>query len=338
MPLTYTIFFSKLICKDSIRFTGMFSRFFEKIQQIGRKILMGTVFQIQRFSLFDGPGVRTVVFLKGCPLRCIWCHNPEGLSPKPQLLFQPTRCIGCMDCIRVCPNRCHSQEDGQHRFDRIGCTGCGSCSGQCCTGALSLAGMEMTAEAVMAQVLRDRDVYLQSGGGLTVSGGEPFAQASFTIRLLQLAKQANIPTAIETCGYAPAEVIREAATYADLFLYDYKATDDALHKKLCGVSNKKILSNLQLLDKLGSHVILRCPIIPGQNDIPDHIQGIGALAAAYSCIEQVHMEPYHRLGIDKAIQLGLKKIFDTEVPDKTLMEQYRCRVQAICRKPVQISS
>ena len=298
---------------------------------------MGRLFNIQRFSLYDGPGVRTIVFLKGCPLRCLWCHNPEGLSAKPQILFSPSRCIGCIDCVSVCPASCHTAADGAHLFDRRNCTACGACVRQCCTGALSLAGMEMTPEAVMAQVLRDREVYLESGGGLTVSGGEPFAQADFTIRLLQLAKEAGIHTAVETSGYAAAEAIREAAGYTDLFLYDYKVTDPALHKTLCGVSNETILSNLALLDGLGAEVILRCPIIPGQNDTPDHIQGIGAVAASHACVKEVHLEPYHRLGIDKAAQLGLTDAFDATPPDKAVMEQYRSQVQALCGKPTLIS-
>ena len=298
---------------------------------------MGTVFQIQRFSLFDGPGVRTVVFLKGCPLRCKWCHNPEGLSHKPQILFQASRCIGCMDCVSACVHCCHADADGLHRFDRTGCIGCGKCARQCCTGALSLAGMEMTAQEVLAQVLRDREVYLQSGGGMTLSGGEPFAQPEFTMQLLQEAKQAGLHTAIETSGYAPADVIQAAAAYTDLFLYDYKATGEALHKALCGVSNRRILENLQLLDALGAQVILRCPIIPGQNQTPEHIHGICTVAAAHSCIQQVHLEPYHRLGTDKAAQLSVDP-FDTEVPDKKQLEAYCSQIREFSGKPAQISA
>ena len=299
---------------------------------------MGKVFDIQRFSLYDGPGVRTVVFLKGCPLRCIWCHNPEGLQPAAQILYDPGRCIGCMDCIAVCPDLCHTQANGLHLFDRTGCIGCGACARQCCSGALSLAGKDMTPEAVMEQVLRDLGVYLQSGGGLTLSGGEPFAQPDFAIRLLQLAKEAGIHTAVETCGFCAGEVIRSAAPYTDLFLYDYKATDDALHQKLCGASNQTILSNLKLLNTLGAEVVLRCPIIPGQNDDPDHICGIAAAAAAHSCISQVHLEPYHRLGIDKAAHLGMDSVLDAAPPEKDVMEQYRQTIQAACGKPVWISS
>lgn len=300
--------------------------------------MVGKVFQIQRFSLYDGPGVRTVVFFKGCPLRCIWCHNPEGLSIKRQILYSPSRCIGCMDCVSVCPHGCHSQMDGAHCFDAAACLGCGACAEQCCTGALSLAGMEMTPEEVMEQVLRDQGVYLRSGGGLTLSGGEPFAQPEFALRLLQMAKEAKIHTAVETCGFCAAEIMQEAAKYTDLFLYDYKATGAELHQKLCGVSNETILSNLKLLNALDAEVVLRCPIIPGQNDDPDHIRGIGAVAAAHECVRQVHLEPYHRLGIEKAAQLGMDRVFETAPPDKTLMEQYRRRVQADCGKCVWISS
>ena len=298
--------------------------------------MVGKIFQIQRFSLYDGPGVRTVVFLKGCPLRCIWCHNPEGSSAKRQLMYNPSRCIGCMDCVTVCPNGCHSSRAEVHSLDRTRCVDCGACADQCCSGALSLAGKEMTPEAVMEQVLRDQGIYQRTGGGLTLSGGEPFAQPDLAIRLLQLAKHAQIHTAVETSGYCAAQTIREAAKYTDLFLYDYKVTDPALHQKFCGVSNEIILSNLKCLDTLGAEVILRCPIIPGQNDTPDHIRGIGT-AAMIPCVKQIHLEPYHRLGIDKAAQLGINNMFDTAPPDQGLMEQYRYEIQAFCGKPVHIS-
>ena len=298
---------------------------------------MGNVFHIQRFSLYDGPGVRTVVFLKGCPLRCVWCHNPEGLSTKSQIQFNPSKCIGCLDCVSACPNGCHTQKDGLHIYNRERCTACGQCTAQCCSNALSVSGSSMTPEEVMAQVLRDQEVYTTSGGGLTLSGGEPFAQADFTISLLQLAKNHGLHTCVETSGYADPQRLTQAAKCTDLFLYDYKVTDDALHQKLCGVSNKKILDNLSLLNDLGANIILRCPIIPGCNDNPEHIEGIAALAAKYDCVRQIHLEPYHRLGIDKAAQLGLKRPFDTQPPSKEAMEQLRQKIEALCHKPTQIS-
>lgn len=298
---------------------------------------MGSVFHIQRFSLYDGPGVRTVVFLKGCPLRCTWCHNPEGLSPKQQIIYNPSKCIGCMDCANACPNGCHTQKDGHHIYNRDHCTACGQCAAQCCSNALSVSSMEMTPEEVMQQVLKDRWIFSESGGGLTLSGGEPFAQPEFAIELLRLSKEASIHTCVETCGYTSAEILTEAAKFTDIFLYDYKLTDDAAHRQLCGVSNQKILGNLQVLDKLGATVILRCPIIPGCNDQLCHIQAIGHLAASHPCIREVHLEPYHRLGIDKAAQLGVPSVFEATPPDGDTMEQYRKDIETISQKPTQIS-
>lgn len=298
---------------------------------------MGNVFHIQRFSLYDGPGVRTVVFLKGCPLRCLWCHNPEGLSTKQQVQFNPTKCIGCLDCASVCPNGCHKQEDEHHIYNRALCTACGQCAGQCCSDALSISGMEMSAEEVMSQVLKDRSVYSESDGGLTLSGGEPFAQPKFAIALLRLAKEHALHTCVETCGYTSADILSEAAKYTDLFLYDYKLTDEDLHRKFCGVSNQKILGNLNLLDELGAEVILRCPIVPGCNDDDSHIQAIGKLAASHRCIKENHLEPYHRLGIDKSVQLGTLHTFETTPPDSITMEQYRYVIETISQKPTLIS-
>ena len=298
---------------------------------------MGNVFHIQRFSLYDGPGVRTVVFLKGCPLRCLWCHNPEGLSAKQQIQFNPSKCIGCMDCVDTCPNGCHTQENGCHIYNRDLCTACGQCAGQCCSSALSLSGSVMTSEEVMVQVLKDRSVYTESGGGLTLSGGEPFAQPEFAISLLQLAKEHSLHTCVETCGYTSADILTEAAKCTDLFLYDYKVTDDDLHRKFCGVSNQKILENLTLLDQLGAEVILRCPIVPGCNDNDSHIEAIGNLAASHTCIQQIHLEPYHRLGIDKSTQLGRVSSFETTPPDGNTIEQYRQTIEAISQKPTLIS-
>lgn len=282
--------------------------------------MFGIVFNIQRFSLFDGPGVRTVVFLKGCPLRCIWCHNPEGLEAWPQILYNPERCIGCGECSKACQRELHFMQQGAHGYMRMGCGGCGNCADVCCTGALALAGKEMSTDEVMETVLRDLNVYRESGGGLTLSGGEPMAQADFSISLLRAAKDAGISTCIETSGYADPAKLAEAAKYVDLFLYDYKATGDEMHLRLCGVNQRKILDNLALLDSLNARVILRCPIIPGANDIPEHIGGIADTAAAYACITEVQLEPYHRLGVSKAEKLWQTEIFDTETPDKSYME------------------
>lgn len=299
--------------------------------------MQGIVFNIQRFSLFDGPGVRTVVFLKGCPLRCLWCHNPEGFSARPQVMFNASKCIGCGDCATVCPEKCHVMQDGLHGFDRQHCIGCGDCARSCCTGALTQIGTLMDAEDVMKTVLRDDNVYRENGGGLTVSGGEPFMQADFAIELFHLARQAGISTCVETSGYAQADDIRRAAPVVDQFLFDYKATGNDMHRMLCGVDQEKILSNLTLLDELGAYAVLRCPIVPGLNDIPAHIAGIAHTAAAHACVRSVQLEPYHRLGISKAEQLGTSAAYDTQPPAREIMEEYCRQIEKICGKPTTIS-
>lgn len=283
--------------------------------------MKGTVFNIQRFSLFDGPGVRTVVFFKGCPLRCIWCHNPEGLERASQILYDPMKCIGCGECSGACERHLHIFRGGLHGYMRDGCAGCGKCSDVCCTGALSTAGKPMSADEVMDVVLRDLAVYRESGGGLTLSGGEPLMQPDFAVELLSAAKEAGISTCIETSGFADPDKLTEAASYTDLFLFDYKATGDEMHKRLCGVTQQRILENLTLLCRLGAPVILRCPIVPGANDIPEHIAGIAATAKKYDCIKAVQLEPYHRLGVSKAEKLYKTEIYDTDPPPRSYMEE-----------------
>ncbi len=304
--------------------------------------MTGNVFHIQRFSLFDGPGVRTVVFLKGCPLHCIWCHNPEGLSFRPQVMYRPDRCIGCMECVKVCPLGCHAEQDGIHLYDRRACVGCGKCAQVCCSGALSLAGERLEVSQVLEQVLRDKALYEESGGGLTLSGGEPLAQAEFAVALLKGAKDVGLNTCVETGGYADSRVIREAAAYTDWFYYDYKVTGEELHRKLCGVSGEPILENIAVLEELGARVVLRCPIIPGVNVTSadggaEHIAAIGELARRYDCIREVHLEPYHNLGVTKAQELGLEDGFDTQVPERAKLEQYCQQITGRCGKLCKIS-
>ena len=294
--------------------------------------MQGNVFHIQRFSLFDGPGVRTIVFLKGCPLRCIWCHNPEGMKKEPQILFNPDKCISCGACITACPQHLHMIENERHIFSRNNCRNCGKCTEECYSNALSAAGQLMDVDTVMEQVLRDLPVYQESAGGMTLSGGEPFFQPEFSIALLKEAKQKGISTCVETCGYVNEQIILEAAKYTDYFYYDYKATGDNMHKKLCGVSQQLILNNLTNLDEAGANVTLRCPIIPGQNDTPEHIQGIARIASIHSSIKEIHLEPYHKLGVSKAQSLGRKDIFNTSVPQHDDMEAYRKEIQFLSSK------
>lgn len=294
--------------------------------------MKGTVFSIQRFSLFDGRGVRTVVFLKGCPLRCVWCHNPEGMLRTPQVLYDPGRCIGCGECVHACPKHRHDIRGESHVFDRTDCTGCGQCASVCCSRALSMAGERMEVGAVMDAVARDLPVYRESGGGMTLSGGEPLYQPEFAIGLLAAAKELGIHTCVETCGQADPGKLTEAAGYTDVFYYDYKATGEEMHRRLCGVSQALILENLGRLDSLGAKVVLRCPIVPDCNDVPGHIRGIARTAARHACVREVQLEPYHRLGISKAAKLGVEGTFDTEPPGRPQMEDYSRQVEELSGK------
>lgn len=294
------------------------------------------VFNIQRFSLFDGPGVRTVVFLKGCPLRCLWCHNPEGERCGPELLYNADRCMACGACAEVCPVGCHKMDDGMHLFDRSACTLCGACVAECTGLALTAVGKIMTVEQILESVLRDEKTYRASGGGLTLSGGEPLAQGEASLAILQAAKAHGLHTCVETSGFGAPELVEAMAACTDLFLFDYKITGDALHKTLCGVPQTPILENLALLDRLGSRVILRCPIIPEYNGTELHRQGIADTAGRFSCVEEIQLEPYHRLGISKSQQLGRQPRYHGNVPEKKLVEEFSAGLRELLPRPVPV--
>ena len=299
--------------------------------------MQGIVFQIQRFSLYDGPGIRTVVFLKGCPLRCIWCHNPEGICTEPQIMYNPAQCIGCGTCAGVCPQGCHLMRSGGHLFARDQCISCGKCAEACFSRALSVVGKRMSADEVMEEVLRDLPFYRESGGGLTLSGGEPFMQPGFALALLKSAKEHGIFTCVETSGETSEQVIREAYAYVDDFYYDYKATGEKRHRELCGVSQAYILSNLALLDELDAKVTLRCPLVKDQNLSKEHISGIAETAAVHRCIREVHLEPYHSFGIGKAHQLGQENVFRGRPPGKEELASYQDYISKNSGKKCSIS-
>lgn len=265
----------------------------------------GCVFNIQRFSINDGPGIRTTVFLKGCPLRCLWCHNPEGISPGPELSYDPRKCIGCGRCVEACPEHAHAMREGSHAFDRSLCRLCGACAEACPSEALRTVGSETSVDEVMAEVICDTPFYETSGGGMTLSGGEPLAQVDFTEALLARAKVAGLHTCLDTSGQAPWSAFERVAGLVDLFLYDCKATGSDRHEELAGVTNELILENLRRLHAEGARIRLRCPLVPGVNDAPEHLDGIAQLAGELDDIEGVEILPYHALATAKRERLGL---------------------------------
>lgn len=264
----------------------------------------GTVFDLHRASLHDGPGVRTAVFLKGCPLRCAWCHNAESQTPAPVLRYRPRDCTGCGGCASVCPTGSHAVTGDGHCFDRTDCTDCGLCAEACPTTALELVGEQRSVQQVMETVRRDRVAYAASGGGLTLSGGEPLAQPAFAAALLQAARAEGIHTCVETSGCASPATIDRIAPHVDLWLWDCKAVDDALHHRLTGVGNAGIIANLDHLLARGAAMELRCPLVPGLNDADADLDALATFIRQRPGLRRVWVMPYHRLGVTKAAECG----------------------------------
>jgi pyruvate formate lyase activating enzyme len=266
----------------------------------------GRIFDIQRFSIHDGPGIRTTVFLKGCPLRCLWCGNPESIPSEPSLSYLPDRCIACGACLPVCPEKALAAEaDGKVRVDRQRCTGCGDCAPVCDPQALERVGREVTVGEVLEVVLRDRHYYRTSGGGLTLSGGEPLFQPAFAEALLADAKEAGLHCCVETSGYALWGAVRGLVPLVDLWLFDVKETDRHLHEKFVGKPNDLILANLRQLHDAGAKVLLRCPLVPQHNARPEHLEGIVTLSRQLPRLEGVELLPYYDLWRAKLVRFGL---------------------------------
>ncbi len=301
----------------------------------------GNIFDIQRFCVHDGPGIRTTVFFKGCPLRCIWCHNPESQKAEVSIAYYSDKCASCGACAAVCDQNKHTMVNGKHIFNRTGCIRCGKCKEACLNGAIEILGRRESAEQILSEVIRDRIFYKNSGGGLTVSGGEPFAQAEFLTELLRSAKEKGIHTCIETCGYAKPEKVAEVAKYTDIFLFDIKETDDARHTELTGVPFTPIKENLMLLNSLGAKIVLRCPLVPDINTRDEHYTEIARLAAALDNLLEVNVMAYHLLGNGKydALEMENKMLGHSAMTPEQKEECIKAisdKITEICGKAVKV--
>ena len=265
----------------------------------------GTIFDIVKFSTHDGPGIRTAVFFKGCPLHCWWCHNPEGQFRVAQLVYREERCIRCFSCVEACPNQAIKILDGTPTLLRNACRLSGLCVRVCQTKAREIAGKRVKVSDVMEEVEKDEIFYDESGGGVTFSGGEPFMQPIFLQSLLEACKERGIHTAVETCGFVNTETLIASRPYVDLYLYDLKVVDNGAHQRFTGVSNETILKNLGQLSHSHDHVIVRFPIIPGVNDNDENVLRLGEFVSSLRSVREIDVLPYHELGIEKYKRLGM---------------------------------
>ena len=260
---------------------------------------------IQRFSIHDGPGIRTTVFLKGCNLRCFWCHNPETLDPRPQLQLYLDRCIRCGECFQRCPHGAHVTVGGERQFHRELCVGCGTCVDTCYAEALVLVGEHKTVEEVVEEVLRDLPFYETSGGGVTLSGGEPLLQRDFAYAILERCRREGLHTAIETAGNFPWRRVASILPVTDLVMMDIKLFDSVRHRKYTGVPNERILANAARLGQQPQPLIVRTPIVPGVNDTPDDVADIARFVAKLPNLLYYELLAFHPMATSKYEAMGL---------------------------------
>ena len=312
--------------------------------------IVGTIYDIQGFSVQDGPGIRTTVFLKGCPLRCPWCHSPESQRFDIQLSWRFRKCVGtelCGVCLTCCPEGAISPGeisdstaagDGVQliQVDWSKCDDCGTCAEQCPSGALSMWGKKYTLAEVVDRVLRDRPFFEKSGGGVTISGGEPFSQSEFTLALLKALKGQGIHTALDTTGFAPWEIIERALPYTDLFLLDLKNMDSDAHKAVVGVPNERILENARRITAGGGKMQVRIPVIPRFNDSGQNLRALGGFIAELgAAVTMVQLLPYHAMGVSKWERIKHEgPVLEATAPSdsrieelKAILEEYGLTVQ-----------
>jgi len=293
----------------------------------------GLVFDIKRYAIHDGPGIRTTVFFKGCPLSCLWCDNPESQRFTKEFIFWPERCLHCDACVVVCKEKAIIKNEGHRGVEETKCNYCGDCIQECYSEALQIIGREMSVEELVTEVEKDVDFFRESGGGVTFAGGEPFSQPDFLIDVLKGCKGRNLHTAMETCGSVSWDILERVSPYVDLFLYDIKHMNEDKHKALTGVSNRLILSNLERIAAM-NQVIVRMPLIPDINDDEENIKAVATFLSRLGKIEEVHLLPYHRLGVSKYEKLKKEYKLDKIAPPvqggieavQRVLEQFGLRV------------
>jgi len=288
---------------------------------------MGTIFNIQRYSVNDGPGIRTLIFFKGCPLRCEWCSNPESQNIKRQIMVFDNLCTRCGACATVCPNTCITIQEDKRIYEPKNCDLCGQCRDICPNSAVKLVGEKMSIEDVVAIAEKDYLFYLNSGGGVTLGGGEPTVQAPFASHLLKELKALGIHTAMETCGYTDWTVFERLLPHLDLLLYDVKHIHPYTHEQHTGKPNDRILKNLSNLLKEETPVIIRIPVIPDFNDDARNMNEIGSFLNRHNAkgaVERIDLLPYHKLGISKYEALGLSYTLEgSQTPEKKRLEEFK---------------
>ena len=297
-------------------------------------MVKGIIFDLQKFALHDGPGIRTTVFLKGCALRCKWCCNPESQINAPQLSFDVKKCTGCLDCVPLCKAGALKVQEGKLEVVFEQCTACGNCLQECAPDALKIYGWETDAQTIIGEVKKDKSYFDNSGGGLTISGGDAIFQPEFAVEILKEARKNGIHTCLETTGYCKKEILDVLTPLTDLFLFDFKHFKNAEHEKYTGVPNQPILDNLDWLCRQGKPVILRCPIIPGVNNSVQHFNAIAELSNKYEAISSVEVMAFHDWGFHKYEQIGMKRpdINSATVADSTATAWVKAIKDAGCKK------
>ena len=288
----------------------------------------GVIFDIKKYAIHDGPGIRTTIFFKGCPLACRWCHNPEGISIAFQRIYRQERCIGCGKCIQVCPQKVITRTAQGLVTDPAKCDRCQTCADHCPSGAVEFAGRKVTVAEVVGEVEKDFAFYDESGGGVTFSGGEPLMQPAFLLQLLDVCEERDFHRTVDTTGYADAGLLMEVARKTDLFLYDLKLIDDAKHRAFTGVSNQRILNNLKLLARNHARIHVRVPIIPGINSDAENIDRTAEFVSGLPGVEHIALLPFHNSARGKYSRLGMECILsDIERPSDADLKIVAARLE-----------